>query len=266
MAEPRRFARAFRRIVAEELARHPPGGTPALAEADLGGLPDPVRRFVRASGAIGRPRPVNMRVRMTARMYRRPGAAPFAATSEQYNVFRPSARLYLMRARMLGLPVRALHVYRREEATFRVRVAALVDMVDLSGEDISRAETVTVLNDMCVLAPGTLVDPRLSWSEVDDGACEVTFTNGPHRVSARLVFNERDELVDFTSHDRPESEGGRLVPRRWRTPLDGHRDVGGMWLPTQGRAVYEHPDGPFTYGEFTITSVEYDVMCGGLPA
>ena len=63
---------------------------------------------------------------------------------------------------MFGLPVRALHVYRAEAATFQVRVASLVNMVDQSGEGISRAETVTVLNDLCFFAPGALVDPRLA--------------------------------------------------------------------------------------------------------
>ena len=35
-----------------------------------------------------------------------------------------------MSARMFGLPVRALHVYRAEQATFTVRVASTVTMID----------------------------------------------------------------------------------------------------------------------------------------
>jgi len=124
-----------------------------------------------------------------------------------------------MKARMFGLPVRALHIYREEQATFQVRAARLVTIVDQSGESISRAETVTVLNDMCIFAPGALVDPRLAWEPVDDRTATVTFTNGRRRVSATLLFNERD--------------------------------------------VYQRPDGPFTYGAFTLRSVTYDVTEAG---
>jgi len=250
----------YDRVVAAEFATQPlrPAAAP-LTPGNLAGLPAPVRRFVERSGAVGRPRPQNMRVVLDADMYRGRGQAPMRATSIQYTFFDRPARLFLMKARMFGLPVRALHVYRQERATFTVRVASLVNMVDLRGDGISAAETVTVLNDLCLMAPGALVDPRLEWATVDDRTAAVTFTNGSHHVGATLVFNDRDELVDFWSDDRPESSSGRFVPSRWSTPVDGYRDVGGLHLLHRGRAVYARPDGPFTYGSFTLRSIEYDV-------
>ena len=87
----------------------------------------------------------------------------------------------------------------------------------------------------------------------------MTFTNGRRRVSATLLFNERDELADFWSDDRPESGDNVVHHRRWSTPMSDYRDVGGLRLPTRGDAVYQRPDGPFTYGAFTLRSVAYDV-------
>jgi hypothetical protein len=87
----------------------------------------------------------------------------------------------------------------------------------------------------------------------------VTLTNGPHVVRATCIFNERDELVDFWSDDRPDSASGRFVPCRWRTPLDGYRDFGGVRLAGSGRADWLRPEGAFTYGEFRLVSVAYDV-------
>ncbi len=249
----------YDQVVAAEFAAQPLMPDPAtLTAADLTGLPDPVRRYVERSGAVGRPRPQNMRVVMDATMYRKPGA-PMPARSVQYSFFGRPTRLFLMEARMFGLPVRALHVYRHEQATFTVRVASTVNMVDLRGEEISAAETVTVLNDMCLMAPGALVDPRLAWDSVDDRSAVVTFTNGSRVVTATLVFNDRDELVDFWSDDRPDSSTGTFVPMRWSTPVTEYRDVDGRHLLHSGGAVYHRPDGPFTYGEFTMRSIQYDV-------
>ncbi len=248
------------RVVAAEFAAQPLRPAAALLTLeDLAGMPAPIRRYVERSGAIGRPRPQNMRVAFDANMYRRPGQAPMRATSIQYTFFDRPARIFLMKARMFGLPVRALHVYRREQATFTVRVASLANIVDLRGDEISAAETVTVLNDLCLMAPGALVDPRLTWAPVDDRTAAVTFTNGTHRVGATLVLNDRDELVDFWSDDRPESSSGRFVPLRWSTPVDEYRDVGGLHLIHRGSTVYARPDGPFTYGTFTLRSIEYDL-------
>jgi hypothetical protein len=248
------------RVVAAEFAAQPLDPAAALLRADdLAHLPTPVRRYIERSGATGRPRPQNMRVVMDADMYRAPGQAPMRSSAIQYSFFGRPARLFLMRARMFGLPVRALHVYRREQATFTVRVASLVNMVDLAGDAITAAETVTVLNDLCLMAPGALGDPRLAWEPIDDRSASVTFTNGPHRATATLLFNDRDELVDFRSDDRPENVGGELVRRRWSTPVTDYGDVDGLHLAHRAGAVYARPEGPFTYGDFTIRSIAYDV-------
>jgi len=206
------FDRRYAEVVAAEFVRQPLGSSVLLVEADLEGLPAPVKRYVRASGAIGRPRPQNARVAFDALMRRKPGADPMVSTSVQYNFFGQPARLFLMQARMFGLPIRALHIYRQEAATFRVRVLDLKTIVDQAGPGISAAESVTVLNDWCFMAPGALVDERLAWKPIDDRSALVTFSNGSYRVSATLVFNEQDELVDFWSDDRPDSSTGAVVP------------------------------------------------------
>ena len=255
----RSFQRRHDLAVADEFAAQPLVDMPTLTEADLAHLPAPVRRYVARSGAIGRPRLQNVRVVFDALMWRKRGQAPMRAISIQYNFFGRPARLFLMKARMFGLPTHALHLYRGDAATFQVRVASLVNVVDQSGDAISSAETVTVLNDMCFFAPASLVDPRLEWEAVDERNARVTFANGRWRVSAVLVFNERDELADFWSDDRPDSGGGVVIPRRWNTPIDDYREVGGRRLAQHGTAVWAYPDGPFTYGDFTVRSIDYDV-------
>ena len=138
------FDRRYAEVVAAEFARQPLGSSVLLVEADVAGLPAPVQRYVRASGAIGRPRPQNVRVAFDALMRRKPGADPMVSNSVQYNFFGQLARLFLMQAMMFGLPVRALHLYRQEAATFQVRVLDLKTIVDQAGPAISAAESVTV--------------------------------------------------------------------------------------------------------------------------
>ena len=247
------------RAVSAAFAAHPLEPADPLTAGDLAGLPDPVRRYIERSGVIGLPRPQNMRVVMDANMYRHPGEKPMRARSVQYTFFGQPTRLFLMSARMFGLPVRALHVYQQAQATFTVRVASTMTMIDQHGHQISAAETVTVLNDLCLMAPGALVDHRLAWTPIDDRTAGVTFTNGPHAVTATLLFNDDDELVDFWSDDRPDSSSGTFVPMRWSTPVTEYRDEGGRHLIHRGAAVYLRPDGPFTYGDFTTRSIQYDV-------
>ena len=51
-------------------------------------------------------------------------------------------------------------------ATMRVKVASALTIVDAKGTEMDEAETVTLFNDLCVFAPGALIDRRIQWQEV----------------------------------------------------------------------------------------------------
>lgn len=248
----------FQEALRRELPAAPAAPAQALSEADLALLPAPVQRYVRRTGAVGRPVPRSFRLEFKADMFQKPGGAAMPSTSVQYNVLQKPSRTFFMRSLMFGLPVQVLHAYAGEEAIMKVRVASLATVVDLAGDDLSRGETVTVLNDLCFYAPGALADPRLAWTAVDGRTVDVTFRNGRHTVRARLHFDEAGDLVDFSSDDRPALVDGKLLPYRWRTPVRGWREVGGVRVPTHGEAVYRYPEGDFTYGVFDVTGFELD--------
>ncbi len=245
---------------AQEFAARPSPAALVLEPADVAALPDPVKRYLVYVGAVGQPRPWNMRAEFDAEMFQKPGAAPLAAVSEQNNFFDEPVRLFYMRSRMYGAPVGVFHDYGRGQAAMRVRVANLFDAVDLQGRDLFQAETVTMLNDMAVMAPGSLADPRLSWRPLDDRSAEVTFSNGGHAVKATLLFNEQSQLVDFVSDDRMAlGEDGVLRKFRFTTPLRDYQQYGAYRLASRGETVWHYPEGPFTYGRFVLKKIAYNV-------
>jgi hypothetical protein len=225
-----------------------------LTKADIAHLPPPVRRYVGLTGSIGRPVVTEITMRFDAAMYDAPGAPGMTGPVLQYERFDTPVRLFLMRTRMKGLPVAVLHDFNRDQATMRVRLAGLINVVDLGGPDLTRTETVTILNDLCFYAPSRLIDPRLTWSEIDDTRAHVTFALGPNTVSADLVFNDAGELVDFVSDDRGMLEkDGSLRILRWTTPLGEYRDFDGWRVASEGDAIWHLPEGPFTYGHLRLT-------------
>lgn len=230
-----------------------------LAEADIAHLPGPVQRYLRRAGALGKPPVTMVHVTFEATLYNAPGAPGMTGPAHQIDVLGPPRRLFFMTTRMKGLPVAVLHDYQPEEATMRARVARLVDVANVSGPDLARTETVTFLNDLCVFAPSALARPEFEWTPIDDTRSGVTFTAGPHRVSATLIFDAEGDLVDFASEDRGELQpDGSLRVQRWTTPLSAYREFDGRRLPTHGEAIWHRPDGPFTYGTFDVRDVSFD--------
>jgi hypothetical protein len=153
-----------------------------------------------------------------------------------------------------------MHIYKEHQATFQVKMADLFKVVDISGEELTKAETVTLLNDMCIFAPGSLTDNRLTWSELDSLSVKVTLTNGKYIVSAILFFNEAGELINFVSDDRSAlQDDGTMKLIRWETPISDYKEFDGRKIPTFGKTIWKYPEGDFTYGVFKLKSIKYNV-------
>lgn len=242
------------------LAGAPPLSSLPLTEAQISHLPHPVQRYLRVTGSVGKPPVQNMQLLFDAEMFQAPGDVGMRGPAQQINTFDALRRLFFMRSRMFKLPVAVLHDYNDTQASMTVRLAALFNVVDLHSQALARTETVTVLNEICFFAPSFLVDARLAWQAVDDTHVRVSFTNGPHRVSAELVFNEGGELVNFISEDRGALQrDGSLRIVRWSTPMRDYREFEGRRVPTAGEAIWHYPAGDFVYGRLVLKDARFNV-------
>lgn len=232
-----------------------------VTDADLAHLPAPVQQYLRLAGVVGKARVHNFRVRMHGRIRngRQDRWMPFAA--EQYNVVDPAARLFYLDASMFTIPAQGYHRYVGSSASMRVKAAALVPVVAATGSEMTQGETVTMLNDMCIMAPATLIEPTITWEAVDGCTARACFTNAGHSIRAELSFNEAGELTNFVSDDRFQvsADGTAMKPVRWSTPIRGYRTHRAMRLPSGGEGRWHDAEGEYAYIDVTIDDVQYNV-------
>jgi hypothetical protein len=226
-------------------------------------LPQAVATYVRRSGAIGQPRVHSFYAHIRGRIRSAPDAPWMAFTGEQFNTYGASPqRFFLLDATMAGLPVDVLHVFTDFSATMRAKACSLVPIVDAAGPDMDRGESVTLFNDLCILAPAALVDAPVQWHELDDHRVRGTYTGGAVPVTADLVFDDDGDLVDFVSHDRLRAsrDGRSFTPLPWSTPVGNYRTLGQRRVATvgEGRWTAPPPEGEFAYLEFHLDDITYN--------
>jgi hypothetical protein len=179
------------------------------------------------------------------------------STAMQYEFFDPPARLFHMNARRGGIPIDVLHEYMDGGATFQVRIASLIPMVNKSGTAITHDETVTLMNDVLVLAPAAALDLPFTFETIDERSVSATFQNAGFAVAATLTFDSTGDLVGFESADRAhDREGGAAI---WSTPISAYAEVDGIRVGTHGDANWVDATGEWTYGRFLIRSIAYNV-------
>ncbi len=235
-----------------------------LEEEDLVDLPRPLAAYIRRSGAVGQPRVLAFHADFHGRIRSGPNAAWMPFTGQQVNTYGPRPqRIFLMDATRSGLPVTVLHVFVDTTATMRVKLLSLFTVVDAAGPEMNRGETVTVFNDLVVMAPGAIVDAPVTWTAVDPLHVRGEFTDGDQTISAVLSFNADHDLVDFVSNDRTRAsaDGKTFTRQRWSTPLTGHHDSDGHRVFAFGQGVWTsgHPEEPFTYLELRLDDISYHV-------
>jgi hypothetical protein len=234
--------------------------TQPVTEQDLQAVPEPVRAYLRRAGVVGKPRPALLHARFRARMRTAADAGWMSADVDQVSLLgRAPRRLFYMEAARGGVPFHVFHRYVGDAATMQVRVAGLIPVVDASGWKMTQGETVTLLNDLCLIAPAALLDAPVTWQVLGPREVRATYTNAGHTISAVLSFDAAGDLAGFVSEDRYQSDGKTYHLYPWSTPTGGFRafDGGAVRLPAEGEARWREPAGEWTYGQFSLLRLDY---------
>jgi hypothetical protein len=227
-----------------------------LTESDIQQLPECIKKYICYSGSIGKPKVHNFKLEFTGKIRKNEQSEWMPFTSEQYNFMQPPTRLFFMKAVMNQLPVSGYHRYRNGNAMMDIRLLSLFNVQYQEGAKMDTAETVTFFNDMCCMAPATLIDKRIQWLETDENTVKASFTNNHITIVAWLYFNDKGELINFISDDRYAADADKKL--RWATPIKNYKEINGYRLAGYAEVIYTYPDRDLCYGTFELNSVAYN--------
>ena len=232
-----------------------------LSEEIITDLPEPVKIYIRYAGCLNKPIVHHFKIDFAGKIRSHEKKDWMQLTSEQYNFIPAPTRLFYLAATMKGLPVAGFHCFKNGIAYMDVRLLSMFTVEFQKGEVMNESETVTFFNDMCVMAPATLIDNRIEWLEVENNKVKASFTSNRITISAWLYFNEKGELVNFVSEDRSALlEDGTTKKLKWSTPLRDYKTINGYKLASYAEAIYTYPDGDFTYATFELKNIGYNLI------
>jgi hypothetical protein len=232
---------------------------PVLTEEDIAHLPEPVQKYLKYVGVLGRERVNNFKVFINGTMKTDKNREWSQVKVWQHSFIDKITRLFYLNLNMSGIPVLGLHFYKNGTANMGIKILGLISIVKGMGEKMNQAETVTVFNDMCIMAPSSLVDKRIQWESVDLFSAKATFSNEGNCITATLYFNDIGQLTNFVSDDRYYSPTGKTYESaRWSTPVSSYKNINGFNLATYGEAIWNFQDKDFCYAKFNILDIKYN--------
>jgi hypothetical protein len=251
--------KTYKKAVLEALERTRDIKNETLTTLDIKHLPAIVQKYLHYTGSIGKEKVSNFRAEFAGGIRSKSTEDFMPLKSVQYNFTDKPTRLFYIAAKKKGIPAKGIHLYKDQTAIMLVKILGLFTVVNAKGKEMNQGETVTLFNDMCFMAPASLIDKNIEWKEIDNITVDAKFSNGKITISATLFFNEEGELVNFLSNDRFETTDGKTYKNYpWITPVTGYTNLNGHCLPSGAKLIYKHPDEDLCYGEFNLVSIEYN--------
>lgn len=226
-----------------------------ITEKDLEKLPDLIKEYLIKSETIGKPKVKYFKAEFEGRMRMGKNNDFYPVKATQYNFIKSGTRIFFMEMNYKGIDIKGLHYYHAKDALMKIKILDLIKVVDKSGAKMQKAETVTYFNDLCIMAPGALIDEDITWEVLSEESIRGTLRKHENTVSAILKFNAEGMLENFISDDRFISNGDEFENISWSTPMSSHSYVNDYFLPNKGQAIWHYPDKELSYIEIDIKDV-----------
>ena len=237
------------------LAASQPVDSEIIRDEDLAALPEPVQRWLRWSGVVGRTRVATVTVNQTGEFRLSEDQDWMPYTAVQHYTVNPPGFIWSVSMEMFPfIDVTGRDMYEDGEGSIDMRLMSLVPVARKSGGDLNQGAALRYLNEI-MFFPTAALSPQIAWTPINANSARATFTHKEISVEAEFVFDGEGRLVTMTAM-RYNDEKEEILP--WSTPIEAYGEFDGVRMPVEGSGVWEYPEGPFEYIRLTITSVEFD--------
>jgi uncharacterized protein DUF6544 len=241
------------------------GGPPdaVFSGAEVGGLPNPVRRYLEAAVAPGTPLTKCVRLRMRGRI--KVGRwLPFTARQ----VLNPHEG-FVWTARAAGL-IAGSDRYLDGAGAMRWKLAGMVTVAQGQGPDVSRSAAGRAGVESIWVPTALLPRFGVTWSADDETHITARHRVGPTPVEINLVLDAagRIRTVVFDRWGDPDAIGS-WAWHPFGGEITGYRSFGGLTIPSAGRMGWHFGTDRWAAGEFfryEITSLQFPAPDGEVVA
>ena len=250
--------KAFSRLVRSDvqaLLVGPSGGeTKVVSEAMLDGLPEPVQRYLRYTGVVGKPFVRTVHLRQKGKMLLGAGQPWIPLNAQQWYSVQPPGFVWEGTLHIGPIPiVRARDMYRRGLGHMLIKAASLFTVADAKGTEMDQGEMMRHLSEM-MWFPSAFLEDNMSFEAADATSARVTLTDHGRTATGTLFFDTEGRLTEFVGR---RYAGGDL--ETWSVPITAYGEMEGLNLPVRGKAVWKLAEGDQEYIDVTITELHHEV-------
>jgi hypothetical protein len=244
-----------------ELAKHPPSSRDTITEKDIASLPEPVQRYFKYCGYLGKEKMTNARIEWQDFSLRLdPKKDWMNAECYQFNSVPEPTRIVYMESHIWGLfPFEGRDKYQDGHGNMLIKLLKLFTVADDKGKEMDESALVTVLAE-ALIVPSYALQSYITWTAVDSTSAKATIRFRETEVGGVFYFNQAGENIRFETNDRYQSQkDGSHKKIKWSAVPGNYQEKRGIRFPTSISAIWKTEGGDHEYVRGTISNIEFDV-------
>lgn len=251
----------YRTEVQKEITKYPGYGKDLITEQDIAGLPEPVQKYFRYCGYLGKEKMMNAEIEWKEFYLKLTPAQDWTPMEcAQFNSVPEPARIAYMHSKMLGIiPLDGRDKYQDGHGNMRIRLLKVIRVADAQGKEMDVSALVTILAES-LFVPTYALQPYIEWKPIDPHSAQAVIRHNDTEASGVFYFNDVGEFIRFDTHDRYYSVKGKEYKRlQWTVTAEAYMEQNGIRFPSYLRGIWHLDAGEYEYFKGTIESIRFNI-------
>jgi len=229
-----------------------------LNESDLRTLPEPVKMWLKNSGAVGKPFIGYGKVNQVAEMQMKPEQDNWmTATATQYTTIDTPAFIWSVEVKMNSLlNFQGRDKFEDGKGEMLIKINSLFNIVNERGEKLNEGTLQRYLGEM-VWFPSLALSPYITWEQVDENTAKATMTYKGTSGSGTFYFNSNGDVTKYSSlrYKGNDTDAKRY---HWEMNILGYKVFEGIKVPAKMTSTWKLDDKNWTWLKMEVTDIKYN--------
>ena len=230
-----------------------------FTKEDFSHLPTTIQAFLENCGYLGTVKMSYMKMTYKDVEFKQGKNKPSLIIDyTQYNFIADPSRIALINSSMFTIPFEGYDYYQNGRGGMKGVLAKAITLFDQTGTDMDKGSLATFLAES-LFAPTILLQKYIDFEEISNFEVQATINNGGQTATGIFTFNERYEMISFTTKDRAViGPDGTTQYIPWSALCGDYQFAeNGIKYPTKFQAVWNYSDGDFIYFNGKINEISY---------
>lgn len=229
-----------------------------IKEEMLGGLPTPVKNWLKKSGVVDKAQVHTVRLKQRGWMRTKSTQKNWMKVDAvQYFTIRQPAFIWLTKVQMMpGIYISGKDKFVAGKGEMLIKLWSVFTLADGKDEKIHQGALQRYLSEICWF-PSAALSPYIFWEAIDQHSAKATLRYKLTEGSVVFHFTPEGDFA-YVLADRYKGSGNEATLEKWRVDCKAYGEFNGIRMPVKLEVTWQLKNGDFTWYKLEIDQVEYN--------